>query len=115
MSYFCPMCANILLTETANDGALRMYCATCPYICPITRPISITLKLERKKVDAVFSDDTFASARTTEGTCVFVPLCTRCTTRTCELLQSSFAVCTPPCTYACYEMLSLDACAMITS
>lgn|ERR1712188_228623 len=69
MSYFCPMCANILLTETANDGALRMYCATCPYICPITRPISITLKLERKKVDAVFSDDTFASARTTEVQC----------------------------------------------
>lgn len=68
---FCPICSNLLLVEEA-EAAFRFCCQTCPYISPINKKISKTMKLKRKEVDDVLGgEDAWAAANRTTAACPY--------------------------------------------
>jgi DNA-directed RNA polymerase III subunit RPC11 len=56
MLSYCPTCANLLLVEL-DQGTMRYFCQTCPYIYNIDRKISMIATLKRKEVDDVLGGE----------------------------------------------------------
>lgn len=67
MVFFCPHCANVLLTETGPNEQLRFYCRTCPYVFNISSTVTHKAKLKRKELDAVMGVDAFDGVNEVDG------------------------------------------------
>ena len=66
--HFCPTCGNLLLLE--NDGHMRFFCRTCPYIYKLKTRVVSEAPLERKEVDDVLGGpDAWKNADQTEANC----------------------------------------------
>ncbi|KAG9014112.1 RNA polymerase III C11 subunit [Tulasnella sp. JGI-2019a] len=64
---FCPSCANMLIIS-AEGGANKWACQTCPYEFPIEKLMVSRTKLQRKAVDDVLGGDAmWADADKTKG------------------------------------------------
>ncbi|KAL6493937.1 hypothetical protein OROGR_031846 [Orobanche gracilis] len=69
---FCPTCANMLLYELPQmEKNARFYCRTCPYICRIDTKVKIKrhLRLVRKPIDPIFSQDDQRNLNKTKAGC----------------------------------------------
>jgi DNA-directed RNA polymerase subunit M/transcription elongation factor TFIIS len=54
MSFFCPKCANLLLSDVGTSGQTVFKCQTCPYVYSIEYRITKEVSLPpRKQVDDV--------------------------------------------------------------
>ncbi|PRP79284.1 DNA-directed RNA polymerase [Planoprotostelium fungivorum] len=71
MVYFCPSCANLLITDT-QEVNLRLVCSTCPYAFKITERIQHKIKMERKKPDDVMGESAWENVDQTTGQARFV-------------------------------------------
>ncbi|KIO20692.1 hypothetical protein M407DRAFT_134419 [Tulasnella calospora MUT 4182] len=66
---FCPSCANMLIIS-AETGANKWACQTCPYEFPIEKLMLSRTRLKRKAVDDVLGGDAmWADADKTKVTC----------------------------------------------
>ena len=58
MSFFCPHCANLLLSNVGTSGQTVFQCQTCPYVynieLKITKPVPLPMK---KQVDDVLGSE----------------------------------------------------------
>ncbi|CAA2965327.1 DNA-directed RNA polymerase III subunit RPC10-like [Olea europaea var. sylvestris] len=69
---FCPTCGNMLLYELPNTGhSARFFCPTCPYVCQIEKRVKIKrhMRLVKKAVDPIFSENDQQNLPTTDTTC----------------------------------------------
>ncbi|KAF2074019.1 hypothetical protein CYY_004670 [Polysphondylium violaceum] len=72
---FCPLCANMLLLESASDGRVnnqsQFYCSTCAYVFRINNKVTTKVPLLRKQVDSdVFGgDEAWLQAEQCEAEC----------------------------------------------
>lgn len=71
--YFCPTCAMMLQYELPHmDRPARLFCPTCPYVCPIGTKIKSKRKQRviKKDIDLIISkEDEAKYAQETEATC----------------------------------------------
>ncbi|EMS64680.1 hypothetical protein CFC21_083962 [Triticum aestivum] len=59
---FCPACGMLLQIQPATGGhRLRLFCPTCPYVCPIKNKIVKKARLVKREVESA------ESAPKTEG------------------------------------------------
>ncbi|KAM0827149.1 hypothetical protein ACQ4PT_068385 [Festuca glaucescens] len=59
---FCPACGMLLQIQPATGGhRLRLFCPTCPYVCPIKNKIVKKARLAKREVEST------ESAPKTEG------------------------------------------------
>ncbi|XP_072960687.1 uncharacterized protein [Typha angustifolia] len=68
---FCPYCGMLLQIEPARSGRkLRLFCPTCPYVCPVENKIVKKHRLVKKEMEPIFSGaDAMKFAPKTGTTC----------------------------------------------
>ncbi|KAJ0971097.1 hypothetical protein J5N97_019056 [Dioscorea zingiberensis] len=68
---FCPTCGMLLQIEPASMGRrLRLFCPTCPYVCPISGKIVKKERLVKREMEPIFSGDkAMEFAPKTQATC----------------------------------------------
>ncbi|KAL6899503.1 hypothetical protein ACP4OV_006161 [Aristida adscensionis] len=55
---FCPGCGMLLQIDPATGThRLRLFCPTCPYVCPIQNKIVKRARLVKKEVEPIFSGE----------------------------------------------------------
>ncbi|KAL6634908.1 hypothetical protein ACP70R_027579 [Stipagrostis hirtigluma subsp. patula] len=66
---FCPACGMMLQIDPATGShRLRLFCPTCPYVCPIQNKIVKKARLVKKEVEPIFSGkDAMQFAAKTSG------------------------------------------------
>mmetsp|Transcript_12497 Transcript_12497/g.45573 ORF Transcript_12497/g.45573 Transcript_12497/m.45573 type:complete len:111 (+) Transcript_12497:28-360(+) len=72
MDCFCPTCANLLQVEHKEDnGRLRFFCTTCPYVYDVDRKLSRSVILSKKKEidDVLGGDDAWKNVDKTQVSC----------------------------------------------
>ncbi|KAJ3680157.1 hypothetical protein LUZ60_016435 [Juncus effusus] len=53
---FCPSCGMLLQIEPARDGRrMRLFCPTCPYVCPVQNKIVKKVPLVAKEIEPIFN------------------------------------------------------------
>ncbi|GKT34763.1 DNA-directed RNA polymerase subunit/transcription factor S like protein [Aduncisulcus paluster] len=65
---FCPFCGVCLLVD--QEGMLKFFCPTCPYIFNVTRVFTKGVPLKKKVVDDVLGgDDAWKNVDSTKADC----------------------------------------------
>ncbi|KAI8803480.1 hypothetical protein BJ742DRAFT_828476 [Cladochytrium replicatum] len=67
--FFCPLCGNLLLIQT-DGGQNDLVCSTCPYKCPVRKPITKKIFFLNKEQDDVLGGEgAWDNVQATEANC----------------------------------------------